>query len=294
MSYQTFSLFETSSFFSKYWILGRKLGSIQLFMYKCCLQSLQWNPKHVSPDWCVPHNLRLVEKRQVMGRLSLEVWVLKVVDNFCLASLMWFEDTSLWSTTWRLKLPMSFFHQDMLDSWKSNVANQLMSQCHFPSLQAVPPRAEPRRGGTSWDTPNCRARRTCRPCWQIWQNKFPHFVHFMPCGSLEVYAASHVGLKRSLSIWFGGLGSVSMSTAPCAPSGEKYELKQLVVERLASSFGKSSEFTVIVEEANRKRNWSYSSTASDDMKPRNFWGSLNLSPCASTAISCYSLSLERS
>lgn len=256
MSYQTFSLFETSSFFSKYWILGRKLGSIQFFMYKCCLQSLQWNPKHVSPDWCVPHNLRLVEKRQVMGRLSLEVWVLKVVDNFCLASLMWFEDTSLWSTTWRLKLPMSFFHQHMLDSWKSNVANQLMSQCHFPSLQAVPPRAEPRRGGTSWDTPNCRARRSCRPCWQIWQNNV---------------AAWKYMLKRSLSIWFGGLGSVSMSTAPCAPLGEKYELKQLVAERFASSFGKSGEFTVIVEEANRKRNWPDSSAASDAMKPLDFF-----------------------
>eukprot|EP00434_Breviolum_minutum_P007539 symbB.v1.2.006656.t1/scaffold372.1/size218212/8 len=44
-----------------------------------------------------------------------------------------------------------------------------------------------------------------------------------------------------------------MSTSPCAPLNEKYELKQLVAERFASSFGKSGEFTVIVEEANRKR-----------------------------------------
>ena len=56
-----------------------------------------------------------------------------------------------------------------------------------------------------------------------------------------------------------------MSTSPCAPLNEKYELKQLVAERFASSFGKSGEFTVIVEEANRKRNWS------EGMKPLDFW-----------------------
>lgn len=51
---------------------------------------------------------------------------------------------------------------------------------------------------------------------------------------------------------------------------EQYERKQLVAERFASSFGKG-EFTVIVEEANRKRNWSDSSAASDAMKLLNFW-----------------------
>lgn len=59
-----------------------------------------------------------------------------------------------------------------------------------------------------------------------------------------------------------------MSAAPCAQLGEKYnELRELVVERFASSFGKSGEFTIIVEEANSKRNWSDLSAASDAMKP---------------------------
>lgn len=99
-------------------------------------------------------------------------WFWKVVDNFCLASLMWFEDTSLWSTRWQLKIIMTRFHQDMLDSWKSNVANQLMSHCQFPRLQAVPPRAEPRRRGTSWDSPKCRARGICWTCWQFDKTNF--------------------------------------------------------------------------------------------------------------------------
>ena len=62
-----------------------------------------------------------------------------------------------------------------------------------------------------------------------------------------------------------------MSAAPCAQLGEKYELRKLVAERFASSFGKSGEFTVIVEEASRNRNWSDSSAVSDGMKLLDFW-----------------------
>ncbi len=234
--------------------------------------------KTCGPDWCVPHNLRLVEKRQVMVWLSL-VWFWKLSKKLPrFLDVVWMksiyaEPASLdvFMSNYKASEDFNLLPQDMLDSWKSNVANQLTSQCQFARLQAVPPRAEPRRRGTSWDTPNCWARGTCRTRWQIWQSKIPHFVHFMPRGSLEVWEVGHVGLKRSLSSWFGGLGSVSMSAAPCAQLGEKYELRKLVAERFASSFGKSGEFTVIVEEASRNRNWSDSSAVSDGMKLLDFW-----------------------
>ena len=225
-----------------------------------------------APDWCVPHNLRLVEKRQVMGRLSLEVWVLKVVDNFCLASLMWFEDTSLWSTTckWRLKclastkIPSILGSRTLPINWRHS-ASFLVSR---PFLRELNHDAEERAGHPKLSRKRNLSNLLANLTKQVSSFRAFHAV----CGSLEVWEVGHVGLKRSLSIWFGGLGLVSMSAAPCAQLGEKYhELRELVVERFASSFGKSGEFTIIVEEANSKRNWSDLSAASYAMKPLEQW-----------------------